>query len=147
MGPRVPTERRMELSYASAPTGFTFPASYVGMAAIDELPDIAPMFWMFNLEVDGIADWTEILAEQFPERVLVPFAKYGSTDDVYCFDGRDLSGNPAVFLIHSFTDPGWEYRGEWFHFDSWLSGAVVHHKAWLKGELVDFYPNASHEHP
>ena len=137
-GPRLATDQRMSTSSAAAPTGFVFPRSFKTMAARVDLPDISPMFWMFELESDGIPDWTEILAEQFPERSLVPFAKDGGSDDVYCFDGSDLSGDPVVLLIHSFTDPGWEYRGEWFNFDSWFAGAVEFHESWLKGEVEDF---------
>ena len=81
-----------------------------------------------------------MLQEQYPERVLVPFAKDRRTDDVFCFEGNDLAGNPAVILIHSFADPGWEYRGEWSHFDSWYSGLLDFHRDWIQTGDAELKP-------
>ena len=135
----VPLDRRLEVSRTTAPTGFVFPTSYLDLVAEGELPDVSPVFWLLRLE-SGVEDWIEILTSQYPERTLVPFAKDRRTDDVFCFDGKDTSGNPPVLLIHSFTDPGWEYRGEWFHFDSWYAGLVEFHEAWARGEDDGFGP-------
>jgi hypothetical protein len=91
------------------------------------LPDLRPLYWMLQRQ-GRLEFWTETLAEQFPERILIPFAKTDGNDDIHCFDGTDTSGNPIVLLIHAFTTPGWEYRGEWYHFDSWLKGAFEFHE-------------------
>jgi hypothetical protein len=124
-----PVERRLPVTVASAPNGFVFPAPYLEIV-LSELADLDPLFWL--LERSGSVErWTEILKEQFPERRLVPFAKDGDSDDVYCFDGDDPSGNPAVLRIHSFTKAGWEYRGEWDTFDSWHARARDYHAEWL----------------
>lgn len=129
--PPVPREDRLAVSQASAPTGFRFPQSFVDAIGEDDLPELYPLY--FLLEQGGaVEDWTKILREQFPDRNLVPFVRLDGNDDVHCFDGNDLSGNPIVVLIHSFTTPGWEYRGEWFHFDSWLKGAREFHEEWLR---------------
>jgi len=95
------------------------------------LPDVTPVFWLLELE-EGVANWARMLEEQYPERVLVPFAKDRRTDDLFCFEGNDLTGNPAVILIHSFADPGWEYRGAWSHFDSWYRGLLAFHRDWIR---------------
>ena len=124
----VATERRREVSDSNAPLGFLFPEPYQRLISVEQLPDISPMFWLLRLR-DGVTNWTRILAEQFPDRILVPFAKDRASDDVFCFEGSDTTGNPAVLLIHSFTDPGWEYRGEWLDFESWLADVLDLHDA------------------
>ena len=135
----VPVGRRLEVSVALAPPSFTFPSSYTTLISLAELPAVSPIFWLLQLD-KGVENWTEILREQYPERVLVPFAKDRRTDDVFCFDGNDHSGNPAVILIHSFTDPGWEYQGEWLHFDSWLSGLIEFHEEWERTGDAELEP-------
>ena len=137
--PGVPVDRRTGVSESNAPAGFSFPAPYLSLIQAKDLPDIAPLFWLLQLD-EGVEDWTGLLQEQYPDRVLVPFAKDRRTDDVFCFDGKDTSGNPPVILIHSFTDPGWEYRGEWFHFDSWYAGLQEFHEAWVRDEDDGFEP-------
>jgi len=124
-----PPEVRLSVVRSSAPEGFIFPLSYLDAA--EELDDIDPLFWLLEMK-DALPHWTDILRRQFPDRVLVPFAKDGDSDDVYCFDGNDRSGNPPVLLIHSFTDPEWEYRGEWNDFDSWHRRAKEYHAQWLE---------------
>jgi hypothetical protein len=135
----VPLDERLALSRAFAPAAFTFPDSYLSLIAVGEFPDVSPVFWLLRLE-SGVKHWTELLQKQYPGRVLVPFAKDRRTDDVYCFDGRDASGNAPVLMIHSFADPGWEYRGEWFHFDSWFVGLLDFHTRWERGEFVELEP-------
>jgi hypothetical protein len=104
--PPVRTTDRLLVSERNAPPGFAFPDSFKTSIVGDDLPNLEPMYFLVEFDADGIPDWTEILAGQFPERVLVPFAQDGGTDDIYCFDGNDRSGNPIVLLIHAFTDPG-----------------------------------------
>jgi hypothetical protein len=125
--PPVAPERRLELSEAAAPAAFVFPHAFKTLIVTDPLPDLSPAYFLAQYDPDAVADWTRILAKQFPARVLVPFAKDDASDDVYCFDGGDTSGNPIVQLIHSFTQPGWEYRGEWDNFESWLSKTIEWH--------------------
>jgi hypothetical protein len=137
--PGVPLDRRRHVSESNAATGFLFPASFMSLIQQEELPDVAPVFWLVQMDM-GVEDWTELLEKQYPDRTLVPFAKDRRTDDVFYFDGRDTSGNPPVILIHSFTEPGWEYRGEWLHFDSWYAGLVEFHEAWARGEDDGFEP-------
>ena len=97
---------------------FRFPRSYLELVS-EELPEIDPWFWLAPFK-DLSLFWANTLREQFPKRHLIPFAKDGGSDDVACFDGRDETGEPKVFLIHSFCDPGYEFRGETKDFATWL---------------------------
>ncbi|WP_200799476.1 hypothetical protein [Williamsia sterculiae] len=53
------------------------------------------------------------LADRYPDRNLVPFARREDNDDVACFE--ILNDRQIVVLIHDFASPGWEGRRE---FDS-----------------------------
>lgn len=100
------------------PSGFQFPQTYLHLLE-KSLPDIEPWWWLAPHK-DSAIYWADTLRKQFPARMLVPFAKYGGSDDVACFDGADTSGNPKVLYIHSFCSPGWEHRGEVSSFAEWL---------------------------
>lgn len=67
------------------------------------------------------------LAERYPGRNLVPFAKREDNDDVACLD-------PAcpgkVVIIHDFASQGWERRRELEDFYAWLRLAVE--------DMIDF---------
>jgi len=128
----VPLEDRWDVTLRSAPAGYPFPPRFRELVTTG-LPDLRPLYWMLQRE-GRLEFWTETLAEQFPDRVLIPFAKTDGNDDVHCFDGTDTSGNPPVLLIHAFTTPGWEYRGEWYHFDSWLKGAFEFHEEQMEAD-------------
>jgi hypothetical protein len=105
------------------PPGFKFPAAFLDVVKAPELPELTP--WWFLAKREKLArGWLDILREQYPERSLVPFAKWDPSDDVACFDGADTSGNPVVFLIHTFTTPGWEQRGTLPDFGAWLAQAA-----------------------
>ncbi|MDR1064735.1 MAG: SMI1/KNR4 family protein [Azoarcus sp.] len=101
-------------------TGFRFPESYLHLVQ-KELPDIEPWGWLASYKELSIS-WMKILQEQFPYRTLIPFAKFGGSDDIACFDGTDTSGDPKVLFIHTFCSPGWEDRGTVDNFDGWLKG-------------------------
>jgi hypothetical protein len=106
------------------PEGFRFPATYVEIAGSEALPDIEPWWWL-SIREQSYVFWMEKLAEQFPDRLLVPFAKMEDSDDLACFDGADQSGQPKVLYIHAYTTAGWEHRGDEASFEVWLSKALV----------------------
>ena len=107
----------------SLPPGFQFPASYLQVVNASVLPELMP--WWFLAKNERLAlFWHGILREQYPDRSLVPFAKWDTSDDLACFDGTDTSGNPAVLLIHTFTTPGWENRGTLPDFGAWMVKAA-----------------------
>jgi len=47
-----------------------------------------------------------------------------------CFDGKDISGNPRVFIIHDFASPGWENHSEFKDFLEWLEFAREQLEKW-----------------
>jgi hypothetical protein len=97
---------------------FKFPQLYLDLIRTG-LPEIKPWWWLAPHN-DSLIYWDETLRDQFPSRSLIPFAKDGSSDDVACFDGSDISENPKVLVIHSFCAPGWELRGRASSFLEWL---------------------------
>ena len=105
------------------PNDFKFPQLYLDLMA-KGLPDINPWWWLAPHK-DSAVYWADTLHKQFPSRTLIPFAKYGGSDDVACFDGSDPSGNPKVLYIHSFCSPGWEHRVEIASFTEWLQKTEI----------------------
>ncbi|WP_343714741.1 SMI1/KNR4 family protein [Inquilinus sp.] len=105
------------------PDGFKLPASYLELLA-KGLPEIDPWWWLAPYK-DRANYWAATLRQQFPSRSLVPFAKHGGSDDVACFDGSDMSGDPKVLYIHAFCSPGWELRGDAENFQKWLQNTEI----------------------
>lgn len=116
-----------------APEGFLYPERFQRVLAQQPLPEIDPFMWTSEYREQTL-NWAGIVAKQFPERSLVPFAKHGDTDDVFCFEGTDHTGDPPVLIIHTFTTPGWEYRGQWASFDDWWAEMEAQHADWLAEE-------------
>jgi hypothetical protein len=105
------------------PKGFKFPSEYLELTAKfnrQEMPDLMPWFWLSHNETRA-KNWLSILRKQFPEKDLIPFCKDGDSDDIACFDASDISGNPAVLIIHTFCKPGYEFRGKYMDFSDWLN--------------------------
>lgn len=121
-------ERQVEARLI-APEGFQYPERFQRVLAQDPLPEIDPFMWTSEYE-NQTTDWVDIVGKQYPTRSLVPFAKHQDTDDVFCFDGGDHSGNPPVLIIHTFASPGTEYRGQWTSFDVWWEEMEEHRAAW-----------------
>lgn len=92
--------------------------------------------WISEYE-NQTKNWVDIVGEQYPTRSLVPFAKHQDTDDVFCFNGDDRSGDPPVLIIHTFASPGTEYRGQWTSFDVWWEEMEEHRAAWLAEQEED----------
>jgi hypothetical protein len=109
------------------PAGFKFPRHYLELA---ETISIELRYWDLMFESKEFAlRWARILQEQFSDPNLVPFAKSKGSDDVMCFDGADTSGDPKVMVIHTFCEPGWEFRGEYANFSEWLEEVIEAEKA------------------
>lgn len=114
----------------SCPPGFLAPQRFLDILRTESLPDIEPWFWIF--ELTGLQDfWARTIATQYPDRVLVPFAKHEQSDDVFCFDGTNTTGDSPVYIVHTFTSPGYERRGYWDSFDVFLDAADETHREWL----------------
>lgn len=125
----APEVQEAQLSHA-APADFRAPSQLLNLIRANRLPDIDPWFWL--VAYDGkVQAWTDILRRQYPDRVLVPFAKHGTTDDVFCFDGQRHDEEAPVYIVHTFTDPGFERRGTWDSFEVFLEAAADAHDEWL----------------
>ena len=98
--------------------GFKYPNSFLNIVNIKEVPYPDPYFFLGVLE-EFTKKWNNNIKKQYPTRILVPFAKDERSDDVFCFDGTDTSGNPKVYMVHTYASPGWEDRGYWDNFDGW----------------------------
>jgi hypothetical protein len=105
------------------PTGFRFPSEYLDIMKAPQLPDLVPWAFLGTREKSA-RFWLSTLQTQYPDRLLIPFAQRGDwSDTLAAFDGSDTSGNPKVFHIHAYTEPGWEQRGTWNSFEDWLKQA------------------------
>ena len=115
------------------PAGFLFPAAYLEVIDRPELPELMP--WWFLAENERLAVfWRGTLRQQFPNLSLVPFAKFDTSDDLACFDGGDVSGNPAVLVIHAYTTPGWEHRRTLRDFEAWMAAAAADARAFAAAQ-------------
>lgn len=104
------------------PKKFRFPQSFIDYVSCDPIPYLEP--WWFLCKFQKNADfWLNEVKRQYPNRVLIPFAKMEDSDDVACFDGEDKSGNPKVYYVHTFAASGWEDRGYVNNFEEWLKEA------------------------
>ena len=104
------------LSLADLPEGFSYPPEFVRVVELG-LTELEPWWIMSG---DPLRDRYAGMAQRYPGRVLVPFARRQDNDDVACWD----VGRRALVLIHDFATPGHEERGEFSDFYAWLRKAV-----------------------
>ncbi|MGC0876963.1 SMI1/KNR4 family protein [Pantoea agglomerans] len=104
------------------PDDFKYPDAYIDIMSLEVIPDLEP--WSFICEFKESASfWMSEMKKQYPTRKLVPFAKLNYSDDIACFDGEDISGDPKVYYVHAFASAGWEDRGYTESFAEWLKMA------------------------
>jgi hypothetical protein len=117
---------------------FIYPTSFLDMINSckdkSEIPYYEPIYFLGKFP-DNLIQWDKNIKKQYPYKNVIPFAKNENTDDVFCFDGNDTSGNPKVLTVHTFTTPGWEDRESFESFDEWLEMAQEFSKE-FKGESV-----------
>jgi hypothetical protein len=99
------------------PAGFTYPRAFVRLVA-RRLTWFEP-WWVMDaaMAVDRIKG----MAERYPSRPLVPFAKREDNDDVACFE---VGAGEKVFVIHDYATHGWERREVFDDVYAWLRRAV-----------------------
>jgi hypothetical protein len=69
------------------------------------------------------------LANRYPHRELVPFARRSDCDDVACWErGR----GHQVVIVHDFTTPGFAERKTYSDFWSWFRSAIE--------DMIEFEP-------
>jgi len=106
-------------SLAALPRGFRYPGKLERFAKTGEYPAIYPWWFVDAASEAGTLFYSN---RQHDGRNLVPFAKVDDgRDDIACFDGDDLSGNPEVImLILDNSGRGYSFRD----FDEWLTAAM-----------------------
>ena len=112
---------------------FQYPKSFLNVVSIKNIKDIPycePYYFLGKFK-DNIEFWDKIIKEQYAKRNLIPFAKDENSDDVFCFDGDDVSGNPKVYIVHTFASPGWEDRGFFDTFDEFYEEIIKISKEFL----------------
>jgi hypothetical protein len=117
------------------PEGFKYPLSFLEIVSRKDVLDLEPWWFLYEFE-DFARQWLFEIKKQYPTRELIPFAKASNNDDIVCFDGSDISGDPKVYLIHTFASPGWEDRGSFYNFDEWLK-QVKEESALYKAEMTE----------
>lgn len=100
------------------PEGFNYPERLKRMSEAGGYPPIAP--WWF-VDSDSKAGRLFYSIREHDGRNLIPFAKVDDgRGDIACFDGNDISGDPAVLML-VLDDSGREYSFK--NFDEWMSAA------------------------
>jgi hypothetical protein len=104
------------LSIEDLPGDFEYPAEFIRVVELG-LTNLEP-WWIVQGQL--LRDRLQGLQKRYPDRKLVLFAVRQDNDDVACWDLDQ--GNVAV--VHDFSSPGFERRGEFRSFYDWLRQAV-----------------------
>lgn len=105
---------------------WSWPGGYVRIVELG-LVDLEPWYFLGGEELAVVRAG---LAQRYPERELLPFARRQDGDDVACFDLLARRGDPEVLLIHDHADAGWELGGELSCFWDWFRQAVEDVISW-----------------
>ena len=105
------------LSETELPNGFKYPSQFHHIVDLG-LTDLEP--W-YVLEGKPLRDTIAGLAQRYPSRTLIPFARRQDNDDIACWQ---FGKNEEIFIIHDFASPGWEQRSTFPSFYDWLRRAV-----------------------
>jgi len=111
------------LDPAELPTGFSYPHGLLRLVEL-HLFELEP-WWI--LTGDRLRSLNQGMAERYPQRRLLAFAKRQDNDDTACWD----LDTGKVAIVHDYASPGWEARGEFPDFNSWLHSAI--------DDLIEFY--------
>ncbi len=105
------------LSAEELPAGFEYPRPFLRLVE-RELLYFEPWFVLLG---DQLRLRHSGMAERFPDRRIVPFARREDEDDVACFDADDPA---SVLVLHDFAGPGWERPRRLDSFAAWVRLAV-----------------------
>ena len=105
--------RKLEL-----PNWFSYPKEYQRIQTLN-LIDLEP--W-FILNGDFLINKRKGLQARFPSLDLVPFARRQDNDDVACWEKS--GGNLKVFIVHDYSDCGWDNRKIFESFWDWFKKAL-----------------------
>lgn len=98
------------------PPGFAYPPGLLRLVEAG-LFELGP-WWI--LTGDHLRALNTGMAKRYPKRHLLLFAKRQDTDDCVCFD----MDTGKVSRVHDWASPGWEAKGEFPDFNSWLHSAI-----------------------
>jgi hypothetical protein len=118
------------------PEGFRYAAAFLQMMSHPEPADPDP-WWCLVDTPERPRKWLKMAREDYPSRVLIPFAKYESYEEAACFDGTDRSGDPKVHIVHFGASPGQEHAGSFANFDAWLDQAKRDAAEWKAEREAD----------
>ncbi|MEZ6048617.1 MAG: hypothetical protein R3C11_24180 [Planctomycetaceae bacterium] len=119
----------MLIPNSELPEGFAYPPEYLLFVG----QRIVLMGPCGLINGDEIVSRYEGLKKRYPDRILVPFARRYDCDDIACWEGTD---NQKVVVIHDFTAPGWEARGEEYtSFWDWFRNCMEVMIEFLEGEI------------
>jgi hypothetical protein len=108
------------LTLDDLPTGFAYPAGFIRVVELG-LTNLEP-WWI--LTGDALRERYSGLAQRYPQRTLVPFARRQDNDDVACWDLADGPATKEVVVVHDFAGPGFEARENYGDFYDWFRQAV-----------------------
>lgn len=98
-------------------TDFQYPASFVKAIKLNLLNFD---FWYF-MPNEQVLERINGLKKRYPSRKLIPFARRDDNDDIACFE---VGKEPKVQIIYDFASEGYEQRGEYDDFWSWMRAAI-----------------------
>ena len=75
----------------------------------------------YILSSDEIKTLSIGLKNRYPLRMILPFAKTGSSDDIACWDAHDLD---KIYIVHDYASAGWEQGKIYDSFWDWFRMAV-----------------------
>ena len=99
-------------SQEKLPSGFLYPTEFLELICSNNI-DIQP-WWFVSSEGEAGELFLKVCLGNGQN--LVPFAKTDIYDDIACFDGTDISGNPKIIMKCSTPDRHYEFDC----FSSWL---------------------------
>lgn len=102
---------------AQTPEWFNYPPEFLRL--IDQ-GIVVFLPWKLLLDKE-FSDRLKGLAERYPKRKLVPFARRIDCDDIACWERNE---GEKVFIIHDFASPGYEARDIHPDFWSWFRSAI-----------------------
>ncbi|MFW0772558.1 hypothetical protein ACLRGI_05265 [Paenarthrobacter nitroguajacolicus] len=104
------------LTAEELPEGFVYPRGLLRLVEL-ELFELEP-WWI--LTSDQLRRHNRGLADRYPDRRLILFARRQDNDDTACWD----LDTEKVAIVHDFASPEWEAQGEFEDFDAWLHAAI-----------------------
>ncbi len=100
------------------PSWFKYTKEYLRVL---DLKMANPEPWFF-LNGEQLESRSRGLKERFPDVELIPFARRSDNDDVACWE--KTGGNLKVYVVHDFSEWGWEKRKEYADFWSWYRQTI-----------------------